>query len=467
MIQRPPVRFTGLAGGSVPAPPAAKPKPGAEPLIFYYSRTGTTAHVARHLASRLGADLRSLTTEDPPVAATGSWRSRLAQTLRQVVQSRQDQTLASIRGIDLAGRRLILVGSPIWLSAVAPPVAELLKSADFTGCSVVMFFTYGAHFSPRVVSACRDAIRRRGGRFLGWFAWRGGEDEAGRRHLLAQADAALSVHAASWRHQASVEVAVRRDPPTPASSLLVTLRAQGSRPPLFIVTSGHGDVLALNGLAQRLDPDQPVYALQPPIDVDPEVAGSVDSGLHRTRLARDYVEAMATLLGEDRRPVQLAGYSAGCLIAAAVADRLRVTGWPAQQLILLEPPPPLWPFDLHAFIFAKRLVRRYYPRPDRWLPRPLHVYHAYFTDDGFAHTLHAAVAYQPLRCAGHVTLVLAEDALMRFSRRRLGWRHAGLEAPSVVWVPGDHFSLLRRPHVDELGQTLRELLAPSESMERA
>jgi thioesterase domain-containing protein len=381
--------------------------------------------------------------------------------------ARSDATLAGVRGMDFGGRGLILIGSPIWLRGPAPPVAELLANADFTGCSVVLFFTYGQACSPRLIASCRDAIRRRGGRFLGWLAWRSGADEATRRRMLGEVEAALAVHAASWRQLASAEVTTRRDSPTPGSSLLVTLRAQGSRPPLFIVTSGHGDVLALSGLSQRLDPGQPVYALQPPIDVDPEVAGSVDPALHHTRLARDYVEAMAPVLGQDCRPVQLAGYSAGCFIAAAVADRLRSVGRPAEQLILLEPPPPLWTFDQRVFALAKRLVRRFYPRPDRRLPRSLHVYHAYFTDEGFAHTLHAAIEYQPRSCATRVTLVLAEDALMRFSRRRLGWRRAGLAAPRLLWVPGDHFSLLRRPHVDELGQTLRGLLAPSETTERA
>lgn len=464
MIQRPPVRFTQGAGAAPKSPP-----PRGEALILYYSRSGATELAAQRIATHLGAELRSLTPDSPSRLVAGSLLTRLRRTVADFRAARSEEARLGVRGIDLSGRRLIVIGTPVWLGAPAPPVAELLSSADFTGCSVVMLFTYGARLPPAARDACRDAIRRRGGRYLGYLALHSGEGEAARHHLLEEVDAALCVHAASWRHQASLEVMARRDAPTASSSLLVTLRAQGDRPPLFIVSSTHGDVLALSGLSQRVDPNQPVYALQPPIDIEPEVAGSVAPDLHRTRLARDYADALLAVLGEDRRPCRLAGYSAGCLLAAAVAERLRAVGRPVEQLILLEPPPPLWMFDQQVYSWMKRLVRRYYPRTDRRLPRPLHVYHAYFTDEGFAHTLHAAIEYTPQRCASRVTLVLAEDALLRFSRRRLGWRRVGLEPVAVRRVPGDHFSFLRRPHVDELGQTLRELLAQGDSktMERA
>lgn len=465
MIQRPPVRFTRGSSGTAPAVPR---HPTGDAAVFYYSRTGATELVARRIAEHLGAELRSLAPEASSAPAGGGLLSRFTRAMADLRAARSAETRDRIRGLDCGGRRLVLIGSPIWLHGPAPPVAELLASADFTGCSVVMFYTYASRCSERAIKKCQALIRERGGRYLGHLAWPSGDGEPGRRQLREAVDRSLAAHAASWRQQASLEVLMRRDAPTAGSSLLVALRPQGSRPPLFIVASGHGDVLALSGLAQRLDPAQPVYALQPPIDIEPEVAGSVSPSLHRTRLARDYAAAMAEVLGDDPRPVRIAGYSAGCFVAAALAEQLRSQGKPVEQLIVLEPPPPLWTFDHQVFALLKQLVRRYYPRADRRLPRPLHVYHAYFTDAGFAHTLHTALEYRPRRCATRVTLVLAEDALMRFSRRLWGWQEvqSGQAPPDVVHVPGDHFSFLRRPHVDLLGQALRELLSNTETTEK-
>src|SRR5690348_6743062 len=55
---------------------------------------------------------------------------------------------------------------------------------------------------------------------------------------------------------------LRKDNWTPWWSSLVAIRPGGSRPPLFLMHSHGGNVLEYYALAERLDPDQPVYALQ-------------------------------------------------------------------------------------------------------------------------------------------------------------------------------------------------------------
>ncbi len=460
MIQTPPVRF--MRGGVVaPAPTRSHESDLSEALVLYFSRTGATELVARHIAAQLGAELRNLDPDAAPRRPDPSFGARLRAGLRDLRRGRGDELLDRVRNLDFAGRRLLLIGAPIWLRSPAPPLQALLDGADLTGSAVVLFVTHAGRFDERAIAACGELVRRRGGRYLGYLALQGGDGQRERERMLAQLDAQLGAQLASWRQQAKLERTTRRDAPSPSSSLRVALQPRGGRAPLFIVTSGHGDVLALSGLAQRLDPAQPVYALQPPIDVEPELAASVEPALHRIRLARDYAEAATELLDDEQPRCVLAGYSAGCFMAAATAQRLQALGVRVEQLILLEPPPVLWNLDLQVFTALERLVRRYYPRPDRRLPRALHVYHAYFTDAGFAHTIHAATDFRPRRCADEVTLVLADDAWMRFTRRRRSWREAGRAQPRPGQrrVPGDHFSLLRRPHVDLLGHTLRELLA--------
>src|SRR6185436_15152495 len=114
------------------------------------------------------------------------------------------------------------------------------------------------------------------------------------------------------------------------------LKPCGSRPPLFCVTSGYGDVLALTALAQRMAAERPFYALQPPLDMAAApLAGPEASAARRVELCRAYAEAIRKVAPHG--PYHLAGYSAGGLMAAAVAAHLRGAGAAVRDLFLLDP----------------------------------------------------------------------------------------------------------------------------------
>jgi len=114
---------------------------------------------------------------------------------------------------------------------------------------------------------------------------------------------------------------------------MVELRGEGSRPPLFVVTAGDGNLLAFAALTRRLSAEQPVYALQPQgLDGQSSFDRSVPV------LAERY-------LGEVRRrqphgPYLIAGRCNGATVAAEVASRLRAQGEEIALLAALDSEPP-------------------------------------------------------------------------------------------------------------------------------
>ncbi|MGD1053499.1 MAG: amino acid adenylation domain-containing protein [Candidatus Dormibacteria bacterium] len=116
---------------------------------------------------------------------------------------------------------------------------------------------------------------------------------------------------------------------------LVPLSTSGSRPPLFAVTAGDGNVVGFGPLARRLGPDQPFYVLQP---------FGIDSSapLHRTiaAMARHYVHEIRRV--QSHGPFLLAGRCFGSLVAYEVAARLEAAGEAVALLVSIDSVGPLW-----------------------------------------------------------------------------------------------------------------------------
>jgi thioesterase domain-containing protein len=113
---------------------------------------------------------------------------------------------------------------------------------------------------------------------------------------------------------------------------LVPLKPEGRRPPLFAVPGHNGDVFCYVALARHMDPDQPLYGVQPPGVDGSEPLRSVE------RLAAYEVEQIRRLRPEG--PYLLAGYCAGGTVAFEVARQLSEQGQRVALLALLASPFP-------------------------------------------------------------------------------------------------------------------------------
>jgi thioesterase domain-containing protein len=115
----------------------------------------------------------------------------------------------------------------------------------------------------------------------------------------------------------------------PSWSSLVPIRAGGSKPPLFLMHSHGGNVLEYYPLAESLEADQPVYALQ---------ARGLDGHIIKDQSFEDMVQAhlaeMRSLQPEG--PYFLGGYCLGGLLALEAARQLTALGEEVGLVALIQ-----------------------------------------------------------------------------------------------------------------------------------
>jgi thioesterase domain-containing protein len=115
----------------------------------------------------------------------------------------------------------------------------------------------------------------------------------------------------------------------PGASLIVSLRAEGNKPPFFCVHPVSGNLYNYLQLTRYLDTEQPFYGIQAQ-----GVADEQDPLTGIEEMATTYVHAL--LAFQPQGPYLLGGHSMGGLIAFEMARQLEVMGKEVAQLILLD-----------------------------------------------------------------------------------------------------------------------------------
>ena len=118
-----------------------------------------------------------------------------------------------------------------------------------------------------------------------------------------------------------------------ASGLIVTLRASGGLPPLFLVHDIGGNVLNYRRLAQELGEDQPVFGIRSPA-LDRHSHGPASLPDSVEDLAALYIEEITRACGD--RAVALAGLSFGGKVAFEIARQLHSANREVAFLGLLD-----------------------------------------------------------------------------------------------------------------------------------
>jgi myxalamid-type polyketide synthase MxaB len=114
---------------------------------------------------------------------------------------------------------------------------------------------------------------------------------------------------------------------------LVALQTLGSRSPLFLLPALGGDIRCYADLVQQLGEEQPVYAFRPRgIDQD------LPPHLTMEEMIGDYVAAVGEL--QPNGPYYIAGWSAGGVVAFALADALERIGEEVALLAMFDAPLP-------------------------------------------------------------------------------------------------------------------------------
>ncbi|MFP2932552.1 thioesterase domain-containing protein, partial [Pyxidicoccus sp. 3LG] len=275
--------------------------------------------------------------------------------------------------------------------------------------------------------------------------------------------------------------ALLRQVPAPASPL-VPIQRGGSRRPFFCVHPVGGNVLGYAELARELGPDQPFYGLQAQgLDGQQPPLATVEE------MAAHYLEAIRTV--QPHGPYQLGGWSMGALVAFEMARQLQARGEAVELLALIDPSPAtadrvrLDVDDSRAVVARFAMDMSQLAAHGAWRPEaevleqgPDAVL-AHLLEEGrkagllvpevglpqvrtlfevFASNLRAMKHYTPAPLAGRVAMLRASDEPEETPDR--GWSALASGGLVLHDVPGNHYSVLRAPHVRGLAERLVALL---------
>ncbi len=286
---------------------------------------------------------------------------------------------------------------------------------------------------------------------------------------------------------------------------LVPIQPQGDRPPLFVVPGAGGNVIYLNSLAQLLRPHYPVYGLQPRgLDGLEDCDNSVDV------MARRYIDAIRSI--QPHGPYYLAGHSFGSWVAYEMAQQLQDQGEPIGLVIAVDTVAPRerrYPKQRQMeewqwLAMVMKQAEGLYGRPIgveaevlKQLPDEAAQYNYTLTkliEAGIlpegtptrqlrglmkVYKLNNQTRYEitpdqaikvPLvlvRSEGgftEVTEVMQEEW---FEWEDWGWQDYSSTPIEVIWVPGDHHTMMASPQVNVLAQQLSEVLEIALTQDKA
>ena len=126
--------------------------------VVYFSRSSSTALLARHLARRMNGSLHRLDANAYDLGLMG-WVNAMRD-------ARTYEAVISPQTIDLSGHDVVYLGSPIWLYSPAPPIWQFVEQNRFDGKRVVLFNTFNSQFGPEHIAAFRQKVLQRGARFF-------------------------------------------------------------------------------------------------------------------------------------------------------------------------------------------------------------------------------------------------------------------------------------------------------------
>lgn len=258
-------------------------------------------------------------------------------------------------------------------------------------------------------------------------------------------------------------------------SPLVPIQTGGEKPPFFGIHGAYGNVLFYDNLARHLNPEQPVYGLQP--------QGLDGKQVPHTRvedMAADYIREIRTI--QPQGPYFLGGYSMGGKVAFEMAQQLHAQGDKVALLALfdtlgsefLKPLPYRVRASRHLGNFLRldlkekltyvkeRWGRRFYsdntpPLPEACYESPLHEAHMQANRD-----------YVPQVYAGRAILFRVTEPVEEWLEwhsvdPQLGWGRVVAGGLETYEIPGNHLNMFNEPYVQVLAEKLQACLEQAQA----
>jgi thioesterase domain-containing protein len=266
-------------------------------------------------------------------------------------------------------------------------------------------------------------------------------------------------------------------------SPLVEIQRGVSGPAFFCVHPSGGNVLCYADLARHLGVDQSFYGLQAQgLDPAQVALTSIEE------MATSYIEAVHTI--QPVGPYFLGGWSMGGLVAFEMAQQLQAQGQEVSMLALIDTNAPtpearladpdeisfmvsfardmglaweqltvprdelmrLDPGQQLAYLLELAMAGNVLP-PDVDPSQVERLYQVFKTN------VRAMLDYSPQPLPAQITLFQAEERLGEPGDSRKGWERFALEGVELLTVPGNHYTMVREPHVRVLARYLSRCMA--------
>jgi thioesterase domain-containing protein/acyl carrier protein len=272
-------------------------------------------------------------------------------------------------------------------------------------------------------------------------------------------------------------------------SLLVKIQSGApQRRPLFLIHPVGGSVFCYVELARALGREQPLYAFQA-------------RGLNGEEAPHTSIEEMAAAYLEELRraqpegPYHLGGWSLGGVIAFEMAQQLRAGGHEVSLLAMFDSYAPTaldfeaeienglsmltqFAVDLGLRTESLTLTREQFLQlsfgeqlsivlelavGEHLLPAETGLARLHDRFSIFKNNLRALRQYVPRPYDGRIALFAAREKASHSAGARRGWSKLALRSVELYEVPGNHYTMLRQPHVVRLAARLTESLPEGES----
>ena len=267
-------------------------------------------------------------------------------------------------------------------------------------------------------------------------------------------------------------------------SPLVGIQPVGSKRPFFCVHPAGGNVICYVDLARYLGLDQPLYGLQA-LGLD----GEQEPYTQVKDMAVHYIKALRIVQPEG--PYLLGGWSMGGIVAFEMATQLQAEGQKVDLLALFDAKATacnvelaendgnvaifssfaqelgvslenlnfsleyflqLEPNKQLAYVFEKARMSNLLS-PDIELPQVSRLFHVFKTN------ICAMWSYIPQTYSGRVTLFQASEQLVEAPQNStMGWGKLATQGVEIHAVPGNHYTMLKKPHIESLVKRLNTFL---------
>jgi amino acid adenylation domain-containing protein len=255
---------------------------------------------------------------------------------------------------------------------------------------------------------------------------------------------------------------------------LVSIKAKGTKDPLYIIQGDSGNILNFSNLIKHIDKEQPLYGLKA-IGLD----GIYGKFENLSDIADLYIQEI--IKHNPVGPYFIAGYSSGAYIAVEVRKQLAKLGKQVKPIIIIDADAGMTEYKKKYKLLPKK-IKRHYPRIFNYLKSSLSQLGN--KKDDLATSVHQVSLFKQQ--------LSKEDKRVKNKRERafrnyeiqpfddkiyllkakisvhyvdygdlLGWEKYAKDGVKLCEVKGDHFSILLPPYVEEFTASLQKHLNES------